>query len=309
MDNSSIIDEVICLEKEKIKISTHFAFCVNRKIRYLISIKGGKKKIATNLSSYSKKHFLLMKLFIFLPLGLLKTMKLGYFVQARFCDEIDTYIKSVVKNEFSCAHYQWNMIIGTYDNKQKLVVQCFDKRQSAVFLKIGNQNTAKEMLTEIDFLYSNPQYKTFDVPIVINKRQISDEYRFNIQVSKEFSGDKVAPVMNKDMYEIFNEITNSKDIKMVDGVPKYFSHGDFTPWNLKVQNGKYTLFDWEHCGMRFYGFDYIHFIYKIEILLNKTPSDKAIRIAIKELKKINPKNFTIPENIETLYFEECKNTF
>lgn len=81
----------------------------------------------------------------------------------------------------------------------------------------------------------------------------ADGATFNIQITKEFVGDKVEPILTQEIVEIYEEL--SKDKK--NGLE--FSHGDFAPWNLKRNGDKYTLFDWEHCGYRMPGFDLMHY--------------------------------------------------
>lgn len=55
------------------------------------------------------------------------------------------------------------------------------------------------------------------------------------------------------------------------------SHGDFTPWNTRVQNDQLMAFDWE-----FYGestpalFDLFHFELQTGVLMRKVPAEKAM---------------------------------
>ena len=57
-----------------------------------------------------------MKLLKYLPFAVLKNIKLGYYVRV----ELSPVIKNEVQRLNSDA---WNMIVGTYDEKQKLVLQ------------------------------------------------------------------------------------------------------------------------------------------------------------------------------------------
>lgn len=90
----------------------------------------------------------------------------------------------------------------------------------------------------------------------------ADGATFNIQITKEFVGDKVEPILTQEIVEIYKEL--SKDKK--NGLE--FSHGDFAPWNLKRNGDKYTLFDWEHCGYRMPGFDLMHYATIVQKVLN-----------------------------------------
>ena len=46
-----------------------------------------------------------------------------------------------------------------------------------------------------------------------------------------------------------------------DKIPVYLAHGDFTPWNTFLQDGRLYVFDWEYANLaRPVGFDLAHFI-------------------------------------------------
>lgn len=315
MEVKSILEDVIQIKPTNKNNATHFAVCNDGKIRYLIALDGGKKRLIVNLSSYSKKLSLLMRMLDVIPLSLLRTGKLGYFVEVKFCDELLNYIDIIVQNVYKIEYYQWNMIVGTYDDKQKLVVQCFTKSKSAIYFKIGNKNSAKEMVAEIDFLKEKPNFHTFDTPEILESQLIDNKHQFNILVTKEFVGDKVESVFTDDIYKIFQEISDCNDFdtnknnKVEEDIPYRFSHGDFAPWNLKLSNSRYVVFDWEHQGMRFYGFDLIHYVFQIENLLNGRAKEKAVEIAVTTLKEYD-KDCTIEkETLKKLYFKECKKSY
>lgn len=101
--------------------------------------------MSENISTYSKKLSLLMQFINIIPLPILNRMKLGYFVKAELNKEVETCRQNTQKKH-------WNMIVGTYDEKQKIVLQCFNSSECADFIKIGNTATEKEMDAEISFL-------------------------------------------------------------------------------------------------------------------------------------------------------------
>ena len=95
-------------------------------------------------------------------------------------------------------------------------------------------------------------------------------------------GDKVHPVLNEDIIEIYREVSGDKKNNLD------FSHGDFAPWNLKRHNGRYTLFDWEHCDYRMQGFDLMHFVVVAEAVLNGKKVSDAFDIGMDEIRKYIP---------------------
>lgn len=303
----NILEKALNIKNTRKKNATHFVLCNKGKIRYLIALKYGKKRLTLNISSYSRKLSLLMKMLNIIPFNILKILKVGYFAQVDFNKEIEDYYKKITNKVFEHKNVYWNMIVGTYDNKQKLVIQSFNDNGKAIYFKIGDKNSNKEMISEIEFLSKKNTFESFDIPKLLSSQKINENNKFNIQVTEEFNGKKVNPIFNGEIYEIFKEISSSKKIKIIDGIPYTFSHGDFAPWNLKIKNGKYVLFDWEHCGIRFYGFDLIHFVFQIENLLNGKTKEESIESAIKQVEKYDEKIKFI--DVKKLYFKECENIY
>lgn len=286
MADLGILQQAVDIKECSQKTATHFALCNGNRIRYLIALSGGKRRLSRNISTYSNKLELLMKLLNFLPFAVLKLGKLGYFVEAKLHPAIEQQRKTT-------RTVSWNVIVGTYDEKQKLVIQCFDKTGDAVFMKVGNQATAVEMDTEMRFLSEGRKYKSFDLPVLLGSSLMSESNPFNIQMTKEFRGEKVNPVLTDDIIRMYRELSAEK--KKINGVVYERSHGDFTPWNLKKMNGRYTLFDWEHTGFRSFGYDLMHYTMTIEIALNGSSLLKAYEAGIKEIQKYIP-DFKVDRN-------------
>lgn len=292
MQDSGIVSQVVKIENANRKTATHFALCNGPLLRYLIDLNGGKKRLSKNISTYSKKLSLLMQFIDVLPLSLLSYMKLGYFVNAELAEDVERCRKNTLKKH-------WNMIIGTYDEKQKVVLQCFNSSESAEYIKVGNAATETEMNAEISFLQERRTYKTFDIPRLLGNVSRKDGAIFNIQVTEEIAGSKVEPVLTQEIVNIYREL--SKDTK--DGLE--FSHGDFAPWNLKKNDDRYTLFDWEHCGYRIPGFDLMHYATIIQIVLNGKKISDAFDAGLNEILQFLPEFYVEKEAfIET--FEELR---
>lgn len=275
MSNSGILSQVMEIHKTNRKAATHFALCNGSQLRYLIDVNGGEKKLSGNLSTYSRKLCLLMHMINFVPLVFFEKTGLGYFVNARLHPEVEECRKNIQKPH-------WNVIIGTYDKKQKVVLQCFDRDGEAVFIKVGNASTEEEMNAEISFLRNKRKYTLFEVPELLNSKRRAEDAVFNIQVTKEFRGNKVQPILNQDIVRIYQELSGDKKGNLE------FSHGDFAPWNLKKGNNKYTLFDWEHCGYRMKGFDLMHYATIIESLINGKDLSEAFDNGLINIRKYLP---------------------
>lgn len=279
MSDSGILQQVVKIEKVNRKQATHFALCNGAKIRYLITIEDGKRRLSKNISTYSGKLGVLMKLLVYIPFSLLKVGKMGYYVRARLHPMVQEEVLRI-----NCE--AWNMIIGTYDEKQKLVLQCFDKKKLyASFVKIGNKATENEMRAEIEFLKKEHHFRTFRIPRLLGYKVIGDRCPFNIQVTREFKGKKVEPEINNDIVKLYKELSEQK--KVIAGIEYEFSHGDFAPWNLKRDDSGYVLFDWEYCGYRMKGFDLMHYATIIEVVMNGRSLEEACEVGLKNIRRFD----------------------
>lgn len=275
---SGIIEQSLIIRKVKRKEATHFAMCSGNRIRYLISLdKMGKLKLCRNLSSYSSKLSLLVKLLRITPFNVLEKAKLGYYVSV----DLNNQLRNQLQDSGSTA---WNVIIGTYDEKQKLVIQDFSKENSeTVYIKIGNEATKTAMKNEMDFLSAQYDLSTFVIPELVKKVYFSESSIFSIQITKEFIGEKVEIGLTHEIVEIYKEIAaidESGDLE--------FSHGDFTPWNLKKYKSGYVVYDWEHCGKRMRGFDLLHYVVMPRVMLNNMTINNAIEEGIAEIRLYIP---------------------
>lgn len=283
---TNILEMALNIKKTKKKDATHFVLCNDGRIRYLIALKGGKKRLISNISSYSEKLSILMKLLNIIPFKLLSIINMGYFATIKFDDEIEKYYKKVTNEIFEDNNSHWNMIVGTYDNKQKLVVQSFIDNKKAIYFKIGNENSNKEMISEINFLSKKKHFSCFNISNMISAQILGKNHKFNIQVTEEFKGEKVEPVLIDDIVKIYQEL--SKDKKVIDGEEKEFSHGDFAPWNIKKDGQVYIVFDWEHCGYRINGFDLMHYCVVTKVMLQGIDLSKAFDYGMQRIHEFIP---------------------
>jgi hypothetical protein len=297
MIRSKIVDNVIPYRKSKRKAASHFLLCYGGKMKYFISMNNGKKRLVANKANYSILANFLFTIINFMPFWFLKILKLGNYVKASLNNEIDEFLKS---NNLSL--YNWNVLIGAYDNKQKVVIQLWKKDENSIYCKVGDISSYNELLSEIEFIKNETGLYSFFIPQLIGYQVIDSSHFYNILLTKEIRGRKVNPCLTEGIFHIFKEIADSKGIKIINGIPYAFSHGDFTPWNMKKYKNKYFIYDWEHCGFRFYGFDLIYYLYQIERLLHKKTKDKALDIAIKKSHRLD--NTIIYNNLNELFWSE-----
>lgn len=66
------------------------------------------------------------------------------------------------------------------------------------------------MNAEISFLQQKRVYSTFDIPQLLGSISRADGATFNIQITKEFVGDKVEPILTQEIVEIYEELSKIK---------------------------------------------------------------------------------------------------
>lgn len=247
-------------------------------MRYLISLRSGATRLTRSLVAYGGKLALLMKLLRLLPYRLLAAAHMGYFAQARLHPAITAMVPE---------GHEWNMLVGTYWPKQKLVLQCFREGEPLCdFVKIGNAASATEMHTEMDFLAAPHQFSLIELPVVLAMRRAGDDCPFDILVTREFRGDKVEPVLTEDIYRVYCEL--SADRREENGQMLALSHGDFAPWNIRRHGDRYMVFDWESCAYRPVGHDAMHFLVAIYTNLHGLPLPAAVSRAVVDIRRFDP---------------------
>lgn len=281
---SGILEQALQCTPCSRKEATHFVLCKGGKMRYLISLQGGAARLTRSLVAYGGKLALLMKLLSLLPYRLMAAAHLGFFARA----ELHPAIAAMVPEE-----HEWNMLVGTYWPKQKLVLQSFRKGEPlCAFVKVGNTASAAEMHTEMDFLATPHPFSLIELPEVLGMRRAEEDCPFDILVTREFRGDKVEPRMTEDIYRIYREL--SADVHEENGQQLALSHGDFAPWNIRRHGNRYIVFDWESCAYRPAGHDAVHFLTAVYTNLHGMPLAAAVSRAVADIRAYEPE-FVINE--------------
>lgn len=278
MFGSGILDDCLVIKRVDKSKASHLAVYKGEKLRYLFDLEAGNAHLANSISTYSIKLKLLLFVIRYVPYKVLCAFGIGKYVSVELDEEIRACLNAY--------HYiGWNAIIGTYDEKQKIVLQLYgNKNDKVLYVKIGNSASDIEMRSEIAFLKSNGMFKTFSIPRLIGSCESSAEKRFNIMITEEFTGNKVTPGLTHEVFEIYKEIASIDSLE--SGYE--FSHGDFAPWNLKRVSNGYIVFDWEHCGYRIKGFDLLHYMIVPKVMLDGVELEIAYKEALSEAQKFMP---------------------
>lgn len=248
---SGIMEEALVIRRSARASATHFVLCKGAKLRYLVELRRGARPLRRAVTSYGGKLGLLMRLLGHLPYCFMAYARLGFFAEVSLHPAVADMVP---------PGYAWNIIVGTYSNRQKLVLQCFaqDLNKPCRYVKVGNVHSEKQMQAEIAFLQHPPCYKLIALPKLLGAELRSYNCPFNMMVTEEFVGEKVPAVLTPEIYALYREIAS--ETRIVDGSPMVRSHGDFAPWNIRRMGNRYMVFDWEFCGWRPRGYDLVHFL-------------------------------------------------
>ena len=294
-NGSGILQEALTIVRCDRKEATHFVIQHGNRLKFLIDLESGIGYLKRTIAAYDIGLILLLRLISFIPKRLLIHAKLGFFANVKLHPTIAEHVPSK-----SC----WNILVGTYDRAQKLIFQCFSTiGKPCFFIKIGNRGSAEQMEKEMRFLQHPHTFESFDIPRLSHSELISEGAPFNIQITDAFEGNKIPPVLNKKIYQIAKEIAGEPTL--IDGIPYTFSHGDFAPWNIRKKGSSYTVFDWEHCGMRPLGYDAAYFIIMTEVALHKRCFNDAFEIACQQLHQLEP---DLELNRELIFQEFARTT-
>lgn len=278
-ENSPILSQVVNIEPCAPSCATHFALCNASRLRYLIATNGGCRPLTRSVASYGGKLTVLLRLLPILPFRLLAAAHLGFFAKV----SLHPAAQAVLPQKMG-----WNMLIGTYDTKQKLVIQAFPQNDgNCLFIKIGNEATEEQMTAEMRFLQEeHANFRRVLLPELLSAAYRAEGAPFNMQVTQEFHGSKVPLELTADIVALHREIAG--EAQLSDGHPCEFSHGDFTPWNLRRTDKGYIVFDWEHCGMKPCGYDLVYYAVVTRLACLKMGYDDAFAEAICDIRRFIP---------------------
>lgn len=276
---SGIMEEAMCLHRCSAAQATHFVLCKGAKLRYLIELRRGAQPLRRAIASYGGKLDLLLCLLHVIPYRFLAKAGLGYFAEVQLHPAV---AEMVPKGS------AWNVLVGTYSDRQKLVFQCFGKDTAApcTYVKVGNKRSETQMHTEIAFLQEPHRFNLISLPKLLGARRRGGDCPFNMMLTEEFGGEKVAAKLTPEIYALYREL--SAETRTVNGQTFVRSHGDFAPWNIRRLGAQFILFDWEFCGWRPRGYDVVHFLTIIGMNLQGLSFSDAFDTALAQVRHYEP---------------------
>jgi thiamine kinase-like enzyme len=301
---------IIDIEYKDYTSSTYFALFNKSQLKYLIdkNDKNFFKNLMSNQGSFSLKHKIFKFILKFLPISLLRFLPNVKCCSVKIKDQVEIKIKENINKKIKVINY----IIGTKGPHQKIVTQLITVSGEKIYLKVGNKNVHELLLMENRvYNYLKNHKFNFNIPNLLFSVLDKELY---LNALTEIVGEEAPLDFNKDIFTLYQDISEielNSNLKFGYIEIAYdFSHGDFAPWNIKKNKEEYIIYDWEYAGMRFRGYDIIHYVTQVENLINKNTLESSIIKGILAAKKYVPylEKFE-DEYLKKLYIEEREKTY
>ena len=167
--------------------------------------------------------------------------------------------------------------LGTHGIDQKTTVLGYDsKLNTTFFIKYGTsiraQNNIKneaKVLKQLSHLNFVPQLQLYNLES--NYSMIKTNVLKGCRLTNNNLNEKIIKLLIEISTQNLISI-NKNDSK----VEMCFTHGDFCPWNLMIDNEKYYVYDWELAGEYLLGYDLFSYIFQPPFLLTPKKSNRAI---------------------------------
>lgn len=163
--------------------------------------------------------------------------------------------------------YRCLINLGTKGEEQKATIIAQQKNKSC-FLKFAQSEIASGLVeNEYAILKELQHQHIIKVPFIIDYR-VSVDKSYIALITNVIKGDKLKQI--KLSQPIINLLVKLSEIKphKNEKIIKVFSHGDFCPWNILIDNkNNFVLIDWEAGGYKPLGYDLFTFIFQTAFLL------------------------------------------
>lgn len=171
--------------------------------------------------------------------------------------------------------------LGTPGEEQKISMLGLEINGNRFFAKYSVLPVARQLSeNEIRVL---TELKNTGLSPILHNSYVSEEAVF-FMTSCVDGKNPLDQTLNKNVWELLNMLSKHHLPTDQDfgGLQTCLSHGDFTPWNMIVKNGKYSLIDWEMAEEFPVGYDILTYITQLPLLFEP---NKSLHIVIEENTK------------------------
>ena len=178
-------------------------------------------------------------------------------------------IEHIRKYVTPCSILSFNL--GTKGIEQKISVLGVERTTNAAFyIKYATSDIACRNVCNEGVVLQQLSHLSFVPKLQLN---VHKENQFTLIKTTVLKGDKMKHQrIDQQMLTILftlsrQKITSNRNYS--SEIRSCFSHGDFCPWNMLINDGKIELFDWELAGEYPLGYDLFMYIFQFEFLVNE----------------------------------------
>jgi len=178
-------------------------------------------------------------------------------------------IEHIRKYVTPCSILTFNL--GTKGIEQKISILGVERTTNAAFyIKYATSDIACRNVCNEGIVLQQLSHLSFVPKLQLN---VHKENQFTLIKTTVLKGEKMKRQrIDQQMLTILFTLSRQK----IDSCRNYssemrscFSHGDFCPWNMLVNDGKIEVFDWELAGEYPLGYDLFMYIFQFEFLVNE----------------------------------------
>jgi hypothetical protein len=178
-------------------------------------------------------------------------------------------IEHIRKYVTPCSILTFNL--GTKGIEQKISILGVERTTNAAFyIKYATSEIACRNVCNEGIVLQQLSHLSFVPKLQLN---VHKENQFTLIKTTVLKGEKMKHQrIDQQMLTILFTLSKQK----IESSRNYssemrscFSHGDFCPWNMLVNDGKIELFDWELAGEYPLGYDLFMYIFQFEFLVNE----------------------------------------
>ena len=178
-------------------------------------------------------------------------------------------IEHIRKYVTPCSILTFNL--GTKGIEQKISVLGVERTTNAAFyIKYATSDIACRNVCNEGVVLQQLSHLSFVPKLQLN---VYKENQFTLIKTTVLKGEKMKHQrIDQQMLSILFTLSRQKIESSRNYSSKMrscFSHGDFCPWNMLVNDGKIEVFDWELAGEYPLGYDLFMYIFQFEFLVNE----------------------------------------
>ena len=204
-------------------------------------------------------------------------------------------IKEVVDIKDASVFYN----MGTQGQEQKTTAIARSNIEER-FIKFGKTDPARKLIENeaitLEELSLNKEFQ--NIPRLLYSY---DDVNYSYLITNVIDGIKFKSVtLTQSVLEVLMKFSIGSKSK--NGLYQIFSHGDFCPWNMLIDDeNNIILIDWEMAGVRSLGYDLFTFIFHTNFLLNPIKEVDVLLLENEEWIKQYFKHFKVNNYKDYLY--------